>query len=67
MSDDDNTGCAVVLVSVLLLCFILFWARTSWCEDTVMDIRSEAVKRGHAEWITNPKGESTWQWKDSSP
>jgi hypothetical protein len=28
------------------------------------DLRKQAVERGHAEYVVDSKGETTWQWKE---
>ena len=30
------------------------------------ELKSEAVKRGFAEWVVDAKGETTWQWKEGA-
>jgi hypothetical protein len=30
------------------------------------ELKSEAVKRGFAEWVVNEKGDTTWKWKDGA-
>jgi hypothetical protein len=27
-------------------------------------LKEQAVDRGHAEWVTDSKGETKWQWKE---
>jgi hypothetical protein len=61
-SDDDkepNTPSLLLLVLFSLLAGVLL----AW---SVSDIfwRREAVDRGHAEWVTNDKGQRYWRWKD---
>jgi hypothetical protein len=28
------------------------------------DLRKQAVERGHAEYVVDSDGKTTWQWKD---
>jgi len=41
--------------------FVAAMVANSWCSK----FKSEAVKRGYAEWLVNPKnGTTTWKWRD---
>lgn len=49
-----------------LLCFIFFilgvTAGDHYAEKTA---RTEAVKRGHAQWIVQPDGSTVFQWREN--
>lgn len=32
-------------------------------ENTVGNLRKQAIERGHAEYVVDSDGETTWQWK----
>lgn len=34
-------------------------------ENTVGNLRKQAVERGHAEYVVDSDGETTWQWKEA--
>jgi len=33
-------------------------------ENTVGNLRKQAVERGHAEYVVDSDGKTTWQWKE---
>ena len=33
-------------------------------ENTVGNLRKQAIERGHAEYVANSDGKTTWQWKE---
>lgn len=34
-------------------------------ENTVGNLRKQAIERGHAEYVVDSDGKATWQWKDA--
>ncbi len=46
---------------VISLIMVIFLLETQWNE-----LRTEAVKRGFAEWVVDEKGDTTWKWKEGA-
>lgn len=52
---------AIPFLLVLWLCFLLYAVTDH--RDT---LKKEAVDRGYAEWVNDPNGTKTWQWKEAA-
>lgn len=51
--------------SLLMIFAAIFYLATIWClEYKYNKIKEQAVERGCAEWVVNPSGSTTWQWKE---
>ena len=58
----DNTASQwIMTLSAILLSIAVFRAVSQRDE-----LKSEAVKRGFAEWVVNEKGDTTWKWKEET-
>lgn len=55
----ENDGGLIVFIMLLLIIAFVFGA--GFKEDYW---KREAVKQGHAEYVTNEQGEAIWQWKE---
>lgn len=49
---------SVSLIAVFAIFMAMFGA------DEVANLRKQAVERGHAEYVVDSDGKTTWQWKD---
>ena len=59
---DDDFGC---FVAGMLVCFafgIFVVGGPIGCEGGKREIRTEAVQRGHAEWLKGDDGNTTFRW-----
>lgn len=45
---------AIVLISILMI-----------LKETQPDIKKQAIERGHAEYVVDSDGKTTWQWKEA--
>lgn len=66
--EEIPVGCGVAM-SITVFIAINAWTFTvkAWQDDTKA-WRLEAVRRGAAEWVMNPRtGESEWRWKEQPP
>lgn len=65
MKDSDNLF-ALALIWATLATFGL--AVTGLAKSKLNDrhefIRKQAIERGHAEYVVDSDGETTWQWKE---
>jgi hypothetical protein len=53
----------MALISLALIAiFAIFMAMFG--ADEVASLRKQAVERGHAEYVVDSDGKTTWQWKD---
>jgi len=59
MSETANQW--IMTLAAILLSISAFMAASQRDE-----LKSEAVKRGFAEWIVNEKGDTTWKWKEGA-
>ena len=55
----DSKWTAFFAVSVIVLSATLF---CNWLEKT--SIQKQAIERGHAEYVVDSDGKTTWQWKE---
>ena len=51
----------LVLWSLLVAVILFFFFLVAEQRD---DLKKQAVERGYAEWVVNPSGSTTWQWKE---
>jgi hypothetical protein len=49
---------AACVITLAVLAFLVAQQRD--------ELKSEAVKRGVAEWIVDTEGKTTWKWKESA-
>jgi hypothetical protein len=49
---------SVSLIAVFAIFMAMFGA------DEVASLRKQAIERGHAEYVVDSSGKTTWQWKD---
>jgi 6-phosphogluconolactonase/glucosamine-6-phosphate isomerase/deaminase len=55
---DINFGSLMFVISLsLVICLLISGNQKN-------DLRKQAVERGHAEYVVDSKGETTWQWKE---
>jgi hypothetical protein len=54
----------ITVIAIVLLIVVAFIAGT-WAGHCDMEkaMQREAVKNGHAEWVTDEHGRATFQWK----
>ncbi len=57
---DEDVGLFFGMLAVILALII----GVCWAFGLNDNLRTEAVKRGHAEWSVTPEGKTTWQWKE---
>ena len=53
----------LVLWSLLVAVILFFFFLVANQRD---DLKQQAVERGCAEWVVNPSGSTTWQWKEAA-
>ena len=58
----ENTFCAILLVAT----WIVLVAGIFVIADQRDKLKAEAVKRGHAEYVTDFEDNATWRWKGGS-
>ncbi len=58
---DDTVNQWFMTVAAILLSIAVFRAVSQ--RD---DLKTQAVKRGFAEWVVNEKGDTTWKWKEGA-
>ena len=59
--DSGDLALAFVAGGFITFAFIAFFAFTK------TDIRKQAIERGHAEYVVDSDGKTTWQWKEVTP
>jgi hypothetical protein len=66
MSDNNDFGLATVFM-IFLLAFVIFMVGCSCGEShAIREKEKEAVVKGHAIWVADKDGKSTFQWKEAS-
>lgn len=55
----DSKWADFFCIAVLVLSIVLF---VNWLEKT--SIQKQAIERGHAEYVVDSDGKTTWQWKE---
>jgi hypothetical protein len=55
---EENFGTLMFIISLFLAICLLI---SSHQKD---DLRKQAIERGHAEYVVDSDGETTWQWKE---
>jgi hypothetical protein len=57
------------LFGSMLVAFIVGFVMSIWLlvtpfQQKTKDLRKQAIERGHAEYVVDSDGKTTWQWKD---
>lgn len=62
----ESTFFAVATILLLLFGFVLGVGLTN---SVLTDFKSEAIQRGHADWVVTDRSDGTteFKWKDSAP
>ena len=55
---DEKWAYAFCFATLLLGIALLF----DWAD--AREIKKQAIERGHAEYVVDSEGKTTWQWKD---
>lgn len=64
---NDNNDSATTLI-LFLLGFVLFIVGFSCGErNAIRNKEKEAIVKGHATWVADKDGKSTFQWKEAKP
>jgi len=48
------------------VCFIVLMAALLCVVAQSDDLKEQAVRRGHAEWVVKSNGSTSWRWKEEA-
>lgn len=63
-NDSDGSGCALAIFIAIIFAVATFYIGARSGKDHGYHLHQrEAVEAKHADWIANPDGTTTFQWK----
>ena len=60
----DFVDCVFAVYMVIVLILVCCGAYLVLSGDGDDNIRKQAIERGHAEYVVDSDGKTTWQWKE---